>query len=899
MPLAAGVRLGPYEILAPLGAGGMGEVYRARDTRLGREVAVKVLPGSFVGDPERLRRFEQEARAASALNHPNILTVHDFGTHEGAPYLVSELLVGESLRERLDQGALAPRKAIEIALQIARGLSAAHDRGIVHRDLKPENLFLCRDGRVKILDFGLARLQPAAPSASAMAAEPTLTRHTELGVVLGTAGYMSPEQVRGQPADARSDLFAFGAILYEMLSGQRAFPGATAADVMTAVLTREPPELLTVQPQLSPALERLVRHCLEKQPEERARSAHDLAFDLESLVAASIPGGTVAARPGTRRLARWLWAAPGLAAGLVLGWALWHRAGSKPATPVHLAIVLPPEAPLALFSNDVRIAISPDGARVGDPADGSGLFVRPLDGFEAKPLAGAEHGTNPFFSPDGAWVGFFADGKLKKVPLAGGPSIDLCDAADGRGGSWGSDGTIVFAPGISSGLARVDAGGGVPRSLTTLDSKRGEFSHRWPQLLPGDHDVLFTVDFAGRSPDHDQIAVQSLRGGARRVLVEGSSYARYLPSVHLVFSRGSSLVAAPMDLARLELTGSPVSVLDDLQVLRPVGSGAAELAASATGTLAYQPVAALSRSVVSTNRTGAPQTLPLPPRGYVAVAVSPNGDRLALSIKEASKTDLSVYDLGRGSLQRLTSDGELLSLDVISGMAWTPNGERIAFSVFDKRKSNSIFLQLADGSAPAERLTTGGEFGDESQGALSFSPDGKSLLFVATNATPGVTVWVVPVVGDRKPRRLLALQLTLRAVFSPDGRWIAYDAIEPGRQPEVYVQPYPGLAEKWQVSTEGGGVAPSWTQNGRELVYQRPDGKMMALEIATQPAFRAGKPRALFDILKQSVGGGDVTPDGQRFFFVKKGDAESAPEHLNVILGWFDELTRRVVPGVR
>jgi eukaryotic-like serine/threonine-protein kinase len=891
MALQPGTQLGPYEIVAPIGAGGMGEVYRARDTRLGREVAVKVLPASFVGDPERLRRFEQEARAASALNHPNILTVHDFGTSEGAPYLVSELLVGESLRERLDLGALAPRKAIEIALQVARGLSAAHDRGIIHRDLKPENLFICRDGRVKILDFGLARLQPTAQSASAMANEQTLTRrHTEPGVVLGTAGYMSPEQVRGHPADARSDLFALGAILYEMLSGRRAFPGATAADVMTAVLTHEPPELSTVLPQLSPALERLLRHCLEKQPEERARSAHDLAFELESLGGASTPSGTAAARTGQRRLARWLWVAPVLAAVLALGWALGHGAGRKPTTSFHLAIALPPEAPLTVLSNEVRIAISPDGARLVYQTESSGLFVRPLDGFEAKPLAGAEHGADPFFSPDGAWVGFFADGKLKKAPLAGGPSIDLCDAPNGRGGSWGSHGTIVFAPGIRSGLARVDAGGGVPRPVTTLDQKKGENSHRWPQLLPGDDAVLFEVGFAGGLPDHAQIAVQSLRSGTRRVLVEGSSYARYLPSGHLVFSRGNSLAAAPMDLVRLELTGSPVSVLDDLEVL-PL-TGAAELAASATGTLVYQPMPALSRSVVSTNRAGALQTLPLPPRGYLPGTLSPNGDRLALAIMEGSKIDLWVYDLGRGSLQRLTSDGELLTSPLSSCLAWTPNGDRIAFSAFEKGKPEAIFWQLADGSAPAEQLTTGTAV------PLSFSPDGTSLLFLVFNGTTDFEeLWLLPLAGDRKPRRLLQARLLTGAVFSPDGRWIAYDSIDSSGR-EVYVQPYPGLAEKWQVSTEGGGVDPSWTQNGRELVYSRPDGKMMAVEITTQPTFRAGKPRVLFETMKESAGLVDVTPDGQRFFFVKKGDAESVPAHLNVVLGWFDELARRVPHGV-
>jgi Tol biopolymer transport system component len=888
MPLAAGVRLGPYEILAPIGAGGMGEVYRARDTRLGREVAVKVLPASFVSDPERLRRFEQEARAASALNHPNILTVHDFGTHQEAPYLVSELLVGQSLRQRLGEGAIAQRKAIEIALQIARGLAAAHDRGIVHRDLKPENVFLCRDGRVKILDFGLAKLQAASLSASEMGNAQTLTRNTDPGVVLGTAGYMSPEQVRGQPADARSDLFAFGAILYEMLSGRRAFPGATAADVMTAILTHEPPQLATALPPVSPALERLVRHCLEKQPEERARSAHDLAFDLESLVAASTLSGATPARAGERRLVRWLWTAPVLAAVFALGWALGHGASRNAVTAMRLAIAPPAEAPLAL-GNDLAIAISPDGSRLVYTGS-SRLFVRPLDGFEAKPLAGTEHAQSPFFSPDGAWVGFFADGKLKKVALAGGPAIDLCDAPIGRGGSWGSDGTIIFAPTDGSGLARVDGGGGVPRTLTTPDPKQGEASDRWPQILPGNDAVLFTVSLGGKH-DHDKIAVQSLRTGQRRVLVEGSSYARYLPSGHLVFNRGYSLAAAPMDVARLELTGSPVSVLDGVQVLL-FKSGVGEFAISAAGTLVYLPVLAPSRSVVSTSRAGVSQTLPLPPRGYNFLALSPDGGRLALSIEDGPKMDLWVYDLGRGSLQRLTSEGELTPMGYL---AWTPDGRRIAFSASEKGRPFAVFWQLADASAPPERLTTAGS-GDLFETPLSWLPDGRSLLYGAPLIPTGAALRLLPLAGDGKPQALGQMRhIPWNPAFSPDGRWMAYDWDESG-QSEVYVQPYPGFAEKWQVSI-GGGKLSHWTRDGRELVYATSDGKVMVVTVADQPRFHAGTPTVLFEAKSGTLA--DVTPDGQRFFFIRPGDAESAPPHLNVILGWFDELERRVPHGAR
>ena len=538
MMLPVGTKLGPYEIVAPLGAGGMGEVYRARDTRLGRDVAIKVLPSSFSADADRLHRFEQEACAAGALNHPNILIVHDIGTHDGSPYVVSELLEGETLRERMGGTAQPQRKAIDYALQIAHGLAAAHEKGIVHRDLKPDNIFITKDGRVKILDFGIAKLTQVE-GAEAQTDIPTRRVDTGPGVVMGTVGYMSPEQVRGQKVDHRSDIFSFGAILYEILSGRRAFHRESAADTISAILKEHPPDLSETNQRVSPALERLVNHCLEKNPQERFHSASDLAFALEAISSASpVSNQTMTAMtalPARAQIRKQLpsiiaaFLALALIAALPFVF-LYFRNAPAPRPNVVRAMIPPPENAHLLYFN--QMAVSPDGLRLAFVAIGANgvtsLWLRPLGALSAQPLAGTEGASNPFWSPDSRFIGFFADGKLKKIDAAGGPPQTLCNAPGGRGGTWNRDGVIVFAPDYNSALSRVPAAGGAP-ALLPLDKSRKEKVHHFPYFLPDGRHFLYRagVTIAYARDEGNGIYVGSLDSSEYKLILRADTYAVY------------------------------------------------------------------------------------------------------------------------------------------------------------------------------------------------------------------------------------------------------------------------------------------------------------------------------------------------------------------------------------
>jgi serine/threonine-protein kinase len=888
MAIAPGTRLGPYEVIAPLGAGGMGEVYRARDARLGREVAIKVLPAAFSADADRLRRFEQEARAAGMLNHPNILTIYDIGTQEGAPYIVSELLAGEELRAQLNGQALPARKAVDYALQIAQGLAAAHEKGIVHRDLKPENLFITNDGRVKILDFGLAKLKPPKLPGGVDTNAPTSVPQTDPGVVMGTVGYMSPEQVRGGEADHRSDLFAFGAILYEMLAGRRAFWGETAAETMTAILKEEPPELSATGQSIAPALERVVRHCLEKSPEQRFQSATDLGFAIEALSAPSgsqVSGLPTAPPHAQPVLLRWrsalLWSLGALViGGLATGVAVWKMM-DKPAVatrPVaRLILPLSPAAPLDLGLK-LSLALSPDGSHFVYVRSGSQqLYLRSLEQAEAQPMAGTEGAEAPFFSPDGQWVGFFAQGKLKKVSVAGGVPVVLCDVPDGRGGSWGTDDTIILNPTLATGLFKVSASGGTLQELTPAKSGIA----RWPEILPGGKAVIFSGG-SGRGPGDRDIAVQSLETGERRVLIEDGVHARYANSGHLIFGRAGSLLAAPFDLERLEVTGPAVPVLDGVMTM--IGDGAPLYAISAVGSLIYLPSAGGGprHSLVWVDRQGAALSLSAPRRAFRWLKLSPDGRTLAVHITDGAN-DIWAYEMARGAMTRLTFEpGE------DEAPIWTPDGKQVAYSSSRTGQSRAILWRPADGGAE-ERLMEGLHHIHLS----SWSSDGKTLAFEDSDSTTGWDIWLLPLEGERKAQPFLRTQFNeLRAKFSPDGRYLAYQSDESGRA-EIYVQPLPGPGGKQQISIEGG-MDPAWAPNGRELFYRHGD-KMMAVSIETSPAFSASAPRLLFEGRYEP--NYDVAPDGQRFLMIKPSEQEAAPTQLNVILEWFEELKRRVPPG--
>ena len=901
MPLPSGTRLGPYEVLSPLGAGGMGEVYRARDTRLDRAVALKVLPEEFFENSGSIARFEREAKALAAVTHPNIAVIYSFEEVSGRYLLVQELLEGESLRDLQVRGPVPLRKALDIALQAAEGLAAAHGKGIVHRDVKPENVFLTREGHAKILDFGLARSRPV-PAGRDETQSPTVDKLTSEGVVLGTVAYMSPEQARGETVDFRSDQFSLGTVLYEMLIGKRPFGGASAAETLTAIIREEPEPVTKLDPKLPALLGWIVQRCLSKDPEERYSSTKDLAKELQNLrthLSEAVGAASVAPGEGTRlrrRVAYWtLAAAVALAAavGLLAG-VRFARSASRLASPLHFSLSFPVDAAPRTHEHN-PFALSPDGRTLvfeGGDASRWKLFVRRLDLDEIREIPGTD-GTarfsTPFISPDGLEVAFFADGKLKKVSLSGGSPTTLCDAPSPRGGSWGADGTIVFAPSVTmSGLWRIPASGGEPRRVTNPDVAKGD-THVFPEILPDGEHVLFTFfgkDLPGRA------AVVSLRTGEERVVMEDAFRARYLPTGHLVFARPGTLLAIPFSLKRLETSGFPVPLLEGL-VTNSNFTRAAEYAFSQEGTLVYAASRQLQRTLVWVDRKGAVEQVPFPPGGYASVALSPDGGRLAtLTVDKNEKQALLFGDFARGTLSRSAAEG------TFQGLAWAPDGKRVAFGLGSGKVMINTFWQSADGSTPPERLSAT----PLAQDCPSFSPDGSLLL--VTVVTPGDTglkrnIFTLPIDGERTMRPFLQTKFSEgSARFSPDGRWVVYLSNESGRD-EVFVRPYPGPGGKWQLST-GGGDEPLWSRSGRELFYWQGDNKMMVVDVETKPTFRAGRARTLFEgrYISQAVNFYDVTSDGTRFLMIKEDPAESGPAEVKVVLNWFEEVKRRV-PGVK
>ena len=879
MTLDPGTRLGPYEILSPIGAGGMGEVYKARDTRLGREVAVKVLPAAYSRDPDRLRRFEQEARAAGSLNHPNILTIHDVGTHEGAPYLVSELLEGETLRERLTRDeTLAPRKAVDHALQVARGLAAAHDKAIVHRDLKPENLFLTRSGVIKILDFGLAKLIQAGPGGETVSSAPTVTRP---GVVLGTAGYMSPEQVRGEPSDHRSDIFSFGAILYEMLSGQQAFAGQTAVESMNAILKMDPPEITA-----SPGLDRVIRHCLEKASADRFQSAQDLAFALE---AATGDSGTAApaATPGPAgRRRAWMMAAAMLVIGALLAVIALSLRPAPSAPLVRFALSPPEKSSLA-----GTVALSPDGRSLVLVAVGShgktSLWLRDLDSLKPRELAGTDDAAHPFWSPDGRAIGFFAEGKLKTVQVAGGAPLALCDVSDARGGAWNRDGVILFAPHWSTGLSIVPASGGAPRPVTTLDASRKETTHRWPQFLPdGRRFLYFTWSGAAESRG---IYAGSLDSKQTTRILTTDRLGFYAEASgkggYLLFLRGETLMSQPFDARRLQLSGEPAPVGEQIWQHGSLW-GLVSLSASAGGVLAYRTGDIQDMQLMWYDREGKPLGAVGPPGGYSEPALSPDEKRVAVTrlTSEAPAGAIWIVETSRGTVSRFS-----FGAASYFSPTWSPDGSRIAYSS-DREGLVGAYVKSASGAGREEPLfrSASGAF----QYIIDWSPDGRYVLS-EQQGSKGSALLVLPLASGSKPFVFLEGDFNAsQSQFSPDGKWIAYTSNESGRH-DVFVQSFtgaPGAAGggKWQVSN-GGGAQPRWRRDGKELFYLGPDRKLMAVEVKGGATFESGPPRPLFQTqvpgLLDARNHYVASADGRRFLVITPlPDAAAAP--ITVVLNW-------------
>ena len=884
MSLTSGTKLGPYEIQSPLGAGGMGEVYRAHDSRLGRDVAVKVLPEHLCSDLNLKSRFEREARAISALSHPYICHLYDVGSQGGKDYIVMELLEGESLADRLRKGALPVNKALQIGIEIAEALDAAHKNGIVHRDLKPGNVMLTKSG-AKLLDFGLAKpafSRAAIASGEAVTMTETLTGE---GRIVGTFQYMAPEQVQGHDADTRTDLFALGAVLYEMVAGRRAFHGKSGISVMSAILEKEPEPISALQPLTPPALDHAIQRALVKDPDERWQSAADLKAELKWIATS---GGQIgsAAPSGftTQRKRLGLWAMAGILVVIPLSWVI-SRFFPTATTAKHsidrLVVALASDG---LASDPLpHIALAPDGSRLVYVANHEGntrLYVRSLDNFEATPIRGTEGAESPFFSPDGQTVGFFAEGKMKKVSLSGGAPSFIATAAAVRGGSWGPDNTILFAASITGGLFRVSADGGKVRPVTVPDHKNKEFSHRWPEILPGGKAAIFTI-WTGGSFDMARIGLVSLETGERRVLLEGGYYARYLNSGYVVYTRAGELLAVPFDLNRLQVQGPPVSILKGVRM--NLSFGVAEFSSSNDGTLAYVPGGSQldDRTLAWVDYKGVRQVFPAPVRSYHAPRISPDGKRVAISI-QGDNPGLWIYDLARGTLTRLTSEG------TIPFPIWSRDGRQLTFSgSFDGRLN--IYRMPADGSSTPERLTTN----ENAEWPGSWSSVGEELAFTEADPETGYNLMTIDVHDDHQPHAFLQTPANeYGPTFSPDGRWLAYGSDESGRQ-EIYVRPFPGPGGKTQISTEGG-FEPVWSRNGRELFYRNGD-KMMAAAVETTPTFAASKPNMLFEQhFEKGVfpfeANYDVSPDGQRFLFVMSPEGETAPMQINIVLNWSDEV---------
>ncbi len=889
MPLAPGDRLGPYEIIGPLGAGGMGEVYRAKDTRLGRDVAIKILPAHLSTNPEVRERFEREARAISSLSHPNICTLFDVGRDGDADYFVMELLDGESLAARLERGPMKLDEVVKTGAQIADGLAAAHKQGLIHRDLKPGNVVLTKSG-AKILDFGVAKLRDASVVEMATRTTPLTT----LGSMVGTVQYMSPEQLEGQPIDHRADLFAFGAVLYEMITGQRAFQGQSQASVIAAILDKDPRPVSELVPTSPPALDRIVKSCLAKNPDERWQNAGDLARELRFIgggtatgpvSASAVKPAAYAVRAGSRGRLPWTIAAVATIAALGSITVLETHKPLAPARPPFRRFsVLAPEG-ANLSTDGCWSKISPDGRtlvfQAATPAGTISYWARPIDSLVAHPLAGTEDAGIAFFSHDGRYLAYFGGKKLTRIAIAGGAPETICNGGDGRGGTWNRNGDIVFAPEAAGVLYRVRESGGEPAPVTVLDESRQETSHRWPFFLPDGKHFLF-VTLPPKQGKFD-VFVGSLDANERTFLFGASSAPIYAEPGYLVYLRGSTLVAQPFDASRLATTGDPVS-LGEAPAFSS-WSGSPVVSASSDGLLARWGMGLPNTELTWFDRSGKSSgPLAVPPGRYEQVKFSPDGKRIVtVRRSSASASDLWTFDLERPVPSRFTFGPSNNYFP-----AWSPDGTRIAFAS-DRNGPEDVFVKIADGSAEETAVLRGGAMFKE---PTSWSADGKTILFEQPD--PKLSWNVDTVAVDGKSPFVPFLHgpgLQRLGVVSPDGRWIAYVSDESGRI-EVFVQAYPALGAKYQVSSSGAAnIVVRWTKGGKELIFLGADGiSVMAAEVAPGPTFHAGEPRLLFK-LRSDVLTPDVSPDGQRILAPLPVGSAITPS-ITIDVNWTSQLAK-------
>jgi eukaryotic-like serine/threonine-protein kinase len=890
MALLIGSQLGPYHIVAPLGVGGMGEVYRAHDSRLRREVAIKVVPEATAHDTVRMARFAREAQFLAALNHPNIGGIYGFEESSAMLALIMELVEGPTLGDRIAQGAVPVEDALPIMKQITEALEYAHERGIVHRDLKPANIKIKQDGTVKVLDFGLAKALSDEANPADISNSPTLTAAaTKAGLILGTAAYMSPEQARGKVVDRRADIWSFGAVAFEMLGGKMTFKGDTVSDTLAAVIRGEP-EWSYLPANVPSEIQQLIRRCLNKDPRQRLQSIGEARIAIENVIegrTAAMRGSGISVAPSSlvaplkdnralKTLAGFALAALLVAAGFLLA-NLLHSGSARENLPIRFAILPPPGTSL----NSVlrTVAISRDGTRIAlsaSSSDGPRLYLRDMNSASAVPIGGSEGAVNPAFSPDGRWLAFFAAGKLKKISLDGGSPVVIAEGiSNPKGLSWGPDHNIYYAPSSSSGILRVSDNGGTPQPVTKLQAGKGEFADFSPDVLPDGKTLLFTA-FSGGNMDDGALVAQRIGSDERKVIVAKGADAHFFAPNHLLYMRAGNLMAVEFDAGKLETAGSPAVVVQD--VLMQPATGFAQYDVSGNGTLIYVNGGkqAVENSLVLAEHDAKVQPLPVKANLYESPRFSPDGRLLALTVR-LPDPDVWVYDIERGALRRITFAPGEDELPV-----WSPDGKRIAFASNGRQQA---FMVAVDGSGQEEPLMK-----NESHFHLqTWSPDGKLIAYERLGSSGQYEIWMLPLGGDRKPYPYLVSQFHVnQPAFSKDGNWLAYTSTESGRA-EVYVQRFPGPGEKIQVSTDGGNH-PVWSHDGKQLVYENA-GTLWATEVLVSP-FRVGKSRVLYqgDIWNDAAGPNyTLAPGGHRIVVVERiKDPEGG--NVKVVVNWNQEL---------